>query len=195
MNALILVDLQNDFCPGGSLAVPNGDEAVYAANKLIDAYFDVVIATQDWHPSNHLSFASNNEGAEVGEVRDHQVMWPDHCVQGTPGAELHPDLRQDKIKAVIRKGDYYRFDSYSGFQDVAGRVTGLQGLLRGLYIERVDICGLATDYCVKWTALDAVKAGFAARVHLGACRAVDLDKGDEQRAIEEMENAGVKIIS
>lgn len=197
-NALIMVDLQNDFCPGGSLAVPNGDEVIAMANQL-QCQFDLVIATQDWHPSDHVSFASNNPGHQVGEVvmidNFPQVMWPDHCVQGTKGAELHPALQRDKISQIFHKGVDKTIDSYSTFFDNEHlRSTGLEAYLREQKITDVYVMGLATDYCVKYSVLDALHLQFNVFVIVDACRGIDLNQGDIARAIEEMRLGGAHVI-
>jgi nicotinamidase/pyrazinamidase len=198
--ALILTDIQNDFCPGGALAVPNGDEVIAVANRLLAAprRFDVVVATQDWHPRGHGSFASSRPGAKVGDLAElgglPQVLWPDHCVQGTPGAELAPGLNAAAIDKVFRKGEDPGIDSYSGFFDNARRrATGLADYLRERGVDEVFVCGLATDYCVKATALDAAALGFRTHVILDGCRGVNVRAGDVDRAVEEMSRAGVKI--
>ena len=195
--ALILVDLQYDFCPGGALAVARGDETIAVANKLIPR-FEIVVATQDWHPPHHKSFAANNPGAEIGQVVEldglPQVMWPAHCVQGTRGAELHGDLKRDGITEVFRKGTDPSIDSYSGFFDNGHeKSTGLHDWLRERGIDDVHVLGLATDYCVKFTALDARALGHTVTLVEDGCRAVDLSPGDGARAIEEMRAAGVTI--
>jgi nicotinamidase/pyrazinamidase len=199
MRALILVDIQNDFLPGGALAVPHGDEVIAVANSLLDAY-DVVVATQDWHPGDHLSFASQHDGHNVGDVIDlagtTQVLWPDHCVQGSHGAELADALERDKIDHVVRKGTDRRIDSYSGFLDNDHQhETGLAEYLRGRNISEVDIVGLATDYCVKATALDARQLGFKTRVVLDGVRGVNLNSGDVDSALDEMQTGGVEIVN
>lgn len=199
MRALILVDIQNDFLPGGALAVPHGDEVIAVANSLLDAY-DMVVATQDWHPSDHLSFASQHDGRNVGDVIDlagtTQVLWPDHCVQDSHGAELAASLDRDKIDHVVRKGTDRHIDSYSGFFDNDHRhETGLYEYLRGKGISEVDIVGLATDYCVKATALDARQLGFRTRVILDGVRGVNLNSGDVDSALEEMRASGVEIVT
>jgi len=199
MNALILVDIQNDFCPGGALAVPEGDRVVAAAN-LIAPKFDMVVATQDWHPADHGSFASAHEGKKPGDVIElaglQQILWPDHCVQNTAGAEFHPELKTSRIKKTFRNGTDKNVDCYSGFFDNARRSsTGLDAYLKDNGVDRVYICGLATDYCVKFTALDAAELGFETHLVEDACRGVNLKAGDVGRALEEMRAAGVKIIS
>lgn len=197
--ALILVDIQNDFCRGGALAVPDGDAVVPVANAL-SARIPRVIATQDFHPRSHLSFASNHPGRSVYEQVDldglPQVLWPDHCVQGTPGADFHPDLDRTRVQHVVQKGTDPRIDSYSGFFDNGHRkATGLHELLAEVGARDLYVLGLATDYCVKWTALDAVRLGY--RVHLIAdgCRGVGLGPRDVEDAIRAMSEAGVEILS
>lgn len=195
--ALILVDIQNDFCPGGALAVRDGDAIIPLVNRLQPGY-DVVAATQDWHPASHKSFASNHPGKKPGDMGElggqPQVMWPDHCVQGTAGAEFHPLLDMSLVKAVFRKGMDPEVDSYSGLYDNGRKhTTGLAAWLRGLGVTEVDVVGLATDYCVKWTALDAHAEGFATRVIEDATRGVELAPGDVARALDELRAAGVEV--
>lgn len=199
MKALILVDLQNDFMPGGALAVADGDRVVPIANHLMP-YFDLVIATQDWHPADHLSFASQHHGKKIGEVIDldgmEQVLWPDHCVQRTPGAAMHSDLDRDQIRHVVQKGMDRRIDSYSGFFDNGHRqATGLAELLREQGVTDATVLGLATDYCVKFTALDAVKLGLRTYLVEDGCRGVNLNPGDVSQAIEKMKNDGVRVLT
>lgn len=198
MNCLVIVDVQNDFCPGGALPVQEGDRVVPVINRLLDR-FDRVVATQDWHPPGHLSFAANHPGRTPGEVillaGLEQVLWPVHCVQDTPGAEFHPDLDLSRIQAVFRKGVDPEVDSYSGFFDNGRRrSTGLEEYLRREGVEEVYIGGLATDYCVRWTALDAVRLGFRTWVIEDACRGVELRPGDTAAALAEMAQTGVQII-
>lgn len=197
MNALLLIDLQNDFCPGGALAVPKGDEVIPVANRL-QPHFDLVVATQDWHPPDHLSFAVNHWERQLGDVIEleglQQVLWPVHCVQNTPGAQLHPSLDRSRIGLVLRKGTDRAIDSYSGFFDNGHRKsTGLADYLRQQGVSDVYLCGLATDYCVKFTALDAADLGFATWLLRDACRGIDLQPGDVERAIAEMEAKGVRV--
>jgi nicotinamidase/pyrazinamidase len=200
MKALILVDIQNDFLPGGALPVPRGDEVVPVANALIDSgRFKLIVATQDWHPANHGSFASQYVGKAVGEVIQlaglPQVLWPDHCVQDTGGALFAPGLNTRAITRVFHKGTNPQIDSYSGFYDNGHRKgTGLAEYLRGLEVKEVCIVGLATDYCVKFTALDARRLGFETTVVIDGVRGVDLRPGDSERAIEEMRAAGVSCV-
>ncbi len=198
MRALILIDLQNDFMPGGALAVPDGDQVVPLANRLMKQ-FDLIVATQDWHPPNHGSFASQHEGKHVGDVvlldGIEQILWPDHCVQGTWGAEFHPQLDVASIDHIIRKGTDPQVDSYSGFFDNGRRhATGLASLLREHGIDEVAVMGLATDYCVKSTALDAVDLGFKTTLIRDGCRGVELNRGDVERAISQMQAAGVRLV-
>ena len=197
MKALLLIDVQIDFLPGGALAVADGDAVVAVANSLVDEH-ELVIATQDWHPADHRSFASQHDGHEIGEVIDldglDQVLWPDHCVQGSAGAAFASDLRVERIDHVVRKGTDRNVDSYSGFFDNARRkATGLHELLVGLDVDAVDIVGLATDYCVQFSALDAADLGYATTVIADGCRAVELEPGDRDRAIAAMREAGVTV--
>ena len=196
MPTLIIVDVQNDFCPGGALAVPEGDQVVPLINSLQPRY-DLVVATQDWHPADHGSFAANHPGRSPGELIElaglPQVLWPVHCVQDTPGAEFHPVLNRDRIARVFRKGRDPQIDSYSGFFDNGHRAsTGLGEFLRQRGVKEVHVCGLATDYCVKWTALDAVALGFETCLLEDACRGVERHPGDVQKAIDQMRRRGVK---
>ncbi len=197
MDALILVDLQNDFLPGGALAVPRGDEVIPIANRLV-GHFGFVVATRDWHPPDHSSFASQHPGHAVGDVIEvggvAQVLWPDHCVQGTKGAEFSAALNDAAISEIVTKGTSRDIDSYSGFFDNNQRqATGLLDILQRSGITRVHVMGLATDYCVKFTALDALKLGFETNLVLEGCRGVDLTPGDSDRAIDEMRAAGVSV--
>jgi nicotinamidase/pyrazinamidase len=195
--ALIIVDIQNDFLPGGNLAVPRGNEVVEVANRMMLA-FDLVVATQDWHPSDHESFAQQHHGRSPGDVIDlhglEQVLWPVHCVQGSRGADFAARLNKRKIDRVFPKGTDRTVDSYSGFFDNGRRAaTGLGDYLRQQGVTDVFVMGLATDYCVKFTALDALEEGFATHLIEDGCRGVDLGAGDSQRAIAEMETAGVRV--
>ena len=197
MKALLLIDIQNDFLPGGALAVARGDEVVPVANRLM-ADYPLVVATQDWHPADHRSFASQHPGKRVGEVVDMeglpQILWPDHCVQGTRGAEFAPQLNRSGIHQIVQKGTDRSIDSYSGFFDNARRkATGLEALLKSRGVDEVHVMGLATDYCVRATALDARRLGLRVTLLTAGCRGVELKSGDCQRAIEEMQTAGVVI--
>ncbi|HEX7153493.1 MAG TPA: bifunctional nicotinamidase/pyrazinamidase [Thermoanaerobaculia bacterium] len=196
--ALLLVDIQNDFIPGGSLAVADGDAVVPVANRL-QPHFDLVVATQDWHPADHGSFASNHPGCKPGDMTElgglSQVLWPDHCVQGSHGAEFHRDLDMSRVAKVFRKGTDRTIDSYSGFYDNGHRkATGLGDYLREQQVTDVYIAGLATDYCVRWTALDAIQLGFRTHVVEDGCRGVELAPGDVAAAIDEVRRAGAGIV-
>ena len=198
MDCLLLVDLQNDFMPGGALAVPSGHEVVPVANQLA-ARFEFVVASQDWHPPQHESFASQHSGRNVGETMQlrgiTQVLWPDHCVQGTFGAEFYQGLDQSQVSEVVQKGTDPGIDSYSAFFDNARlRSTGLGNRLREREVDTVYLLGLATDYCVKFSALDAVSLGFRAKVVPEGCRGIELAAGDVKRAWEELRSAGVDIV-
>jgi nicotinamidase/pyrazinamidase len=198
MRALVLVDIQNDFMPGGALAVPDGGSVVPIANRLMDR-FGHVVATQDWHPPGHGSFASQHGGRSPGECIElnglQQVLWPDHCIQNTQGADFVDGLHSGKIDKIVQKGSNPGIDSYSGFADNGERIqTGLHSHLQELGITEVYICGVATDYCVKFTALDAVKRGYATFLVGDACRGVDLNPGDVEKALEEMASAGVAFV-
>lgn len=198
MKTLILVDVQNDFCPGGALAVADGDAIVPLINNL-QARFDIVVATQDWHPSDHKSFASNwakNPGEMIELNGMPQILWPDHCVQHTWGADFHPGLDVGRVTGVFRKGEDPEVDSYSGFFDNGHlHATGMGDWLQAKGVKEVWVCGIATDYCVKWTALDALGLGFGVHLIADASRGVDLHPGDVAAAIEEMRAAGVHIIN
>ena len=193
-DALIVIDAQNDFCPGGALAVPDGDAAVRAASRLARAFANAVL-TQDWHPPGHRSFASSHPGAapfdEIDMPYGRQTLWPDHCVQDTPGAALHGDLDIPHAALTLRKGFRAEIDSYSAFLENDRRTaTGLAGYLRDRGLRRLYFCGLALDFCVARSALDARRLGFDACVVKDACRAIDLD-GSRDRALRDMRAAGV----
>ena len=199
MGTLILVDLQNDFLPGGALAVPRGDETVAVANAVM-ACFVRVVATQDWHPPEHGSFAANQQGRAPGEMIElggvAQVLWPVHCVQDTPGSAFAPGLAVERIERVFIKGTDPGVDSYSGFFDNDHRsATGLGDDLQVRGETEVAVLGLATDYCVKATALDALRLGLRVQLIVDGCRAVDLQPGDGERAIAEMRAAGIEIVT
>lgn len=198
-DALLIVDVQNDFIPGGALAVSEGDQVVPVINALQEK-FALVIATQDFHPANHGSFAANHDGRNPGEFIQlaglNQILWPVHCVQGSSGTEFHPDLNQSQWKAIFQKGKNPEVDSYSGFFDNARRGdTGLGGYLSALGVRRVFVCGLALDYCVKFTALDAKSLGFDTFVISDATRAVNINPEDGAKAFEEMKLQGIRILT
>ena len=193
-----MVDIQNDFLPGGELAVPDGDAVIPVANTLEPA-FPLVVATQDWHPANHGSFAANHPGKKVFERIElnglPQTLWPVHCVQGTRGAELAAELNRDRIANVFRKGTDAGIDSYSGlFDNDHRRSTGLAEWLKAQRVTEVFVAGLATDYCVKFTALDAAKLGFKTHLIADASRGVNLRPDDVKNAIEEMKRAGIVVV-
>jgi nicotinamidase/pyrazinamidase len=193
-DALIVIDVQNDFCPGGALAVAGGDEIVGGINALMDE-FQVVVLTQDWHPANHLSFADNHPGAAPFSLTEMsygpQVLWPAHCVQGSKGAEFHPDLRTEPGQMVIRKGFRPAIDSYSAFfENDKLTPTGLDGYLRSRGVSHVTLVGLATDFCVAYSALDAARLGFGVTVRGDLARAIDLN-GSLAAARDQMTAAGV----
>lgn len=200
MKALLLVDIQNGFCPGGKLPVPDGDKVVPIANRLMEeGGYDVIVASQDWHPADHGSFASQHPGKqpfETGELCGQpQMMWPDHCVQGTPDAEFHPDLNVDDIDYIQQKGENPAIDSYSAFRDNdKAAVTGLAEYLRAQQIRELDICGLATDYCVKFSALDAVDMLPGVQVCFIEDASRGIDPKGVRAAIDEMRARGVGIV-
>lgn len=194
--ALIVIDIQNDFCPGGALAVAQGDAIIPAVNAMMDGFVAVVL-TQDWHPAGHSSFASSHPGKgpfeSVTMPYGEQTLWPDHCVQGSAGAGFHPALRTDRADLIIRKGFRPGIDSYSAFfENDRTTPTGLDGYLRTRGIAAVTFVGLATDYCVAYSALDAARLGYRATVLLGACRGIDLG-GSMARMKDEMRAAGVAL--
>ncbi|HEY3322352.1 MAG TPA: bifunctional nicotinamidase/pyrazinamidase [Planctomycetota bacterium] len=198
MKALLIIDVQNDFLPGGALPVPEGDQVIPVVNGVQRA-FDLVVATQDWHPASHGSFAANHPGKNPGEVIDlaglRQILWPVHCVQNTPGAALAPALETAQIRRVFQKGTDPQVDSYSGFFDNGRRKsTGLGEFLKNEGADELYLLGLATDYCVKFSALDAVSLGFRTHLIVDGCRGVNLKPGDADRAIDDMRNAGVEIV-
>lgn len=198
MRALILVDLQNDFCPGGALAVEGGDQVISIANKLMEK-FGLVVATKDWHPATHGSFAANHPWRKPGQVIDlnglPQILWPIHCVQESFGSEFAAELDTEKISKVFFKGTDPGIDSYSTFFDNSHlKSTGLVDFLKEKGVDEVYIMGLATDYCVKYSALDAIGLGFKTKVIVDGCRGVELRKGDAKKAIREMEEKGVKVL-
>ncbi|WP_243611721.1 bifunctional nicotinamidase/pyrazinamidase [Shimia aestuarii] len=195
-HALIVIDMQNDFCPGGALAVTGGDEIVAGINTLMPD-FDHVILTQDWHPAGHSSFASSHDGKAPFEMTEMpygpQVLWPDHCVQGSHGAAFHTDLDTDRAAIIQRKGMNPAIDSYSAFFENDRKTpTGLDGALRSLGITELTFVGLATDFCVAYSALDAAQLGFKATLRQDLCRAIDLD-GSLAAALAELKQAGVHL--
>lgn len=194
--ALIVVDMQNDFCEGGALAVPGAGAVVPMVNRLI-ARYDNVVLTQDWHPAGHASFASSWADAEpfstVKFPYGPQILWPDHCVQSTPGAAFHPDLEVTKAQVIVRKGHHKGIDSYSAFRENDKMTrTGLDGYLKARGLSRLIFCGLALDYCVAWSAIDARQAGFDVGVVLEATAAIDLE-GSRKRMLTEMRQAGINL--
>lgn len=196
-DVLLVVDVQNDFCPGGALAVPRGDEIVPAANRLARSFAHVVL-TQDWHPLGHSSFASAHPGKRPFDTVEMpygtQILWPDHCVQGTDGAALLAGLDMPHAELIVRKGFHKTIDSYSAFRENDRRTpTGLGSYLRERGFDHVTLCGLATDFCVLYSALDARAAGFATTVVLEACRGLDVD-GSLARALDRMRQAGIELI-
>lgn len=197
MKALIVIDMQHDFCPGGALAVSEGDRIVPGINALM-AEFPAVILTQDWHPEGHSSFASQHEGKNPFDMTEMpygpQVLWPDHCIQGTKGAELHQDLDTIRADLIVRKGFNPKIDSYSAFfENDHETPTGLEGYLRTRGITDLTMVGLATDFCVNFSAVDAAKLGFAVTVREDLCRAIDLD-GSLAAAREGMREVGVTLV-
>jgi len=195
-DCLIVIDVQNDFCPGGALAVPEGDAVVPLINRLAAGVRHVVL-TQDWHPPGHQSFASSHPGSAVFSTVSlaygDQTLWPDHCVQGTPGAQFHPDLDVDRAQLILRKGFRRSIDSYSAFfENDRVTPTGLEGYLRVRRLSRLIFAGLATDYCVAYSALDAARLGFDVTVILEACRAIDLS-GSLGAALAAMQSAGIRL--
>ncbi len=196
--ALLVIDMQNDFCPGGALAVARGDEIIPRINALL-AEYAVRVLTQDWHPLGHASFAANHPGAApfstIPMPYGAQVLWPSHCVQGTDGAAFHPALNTDAADLVLRKGFRAAIDSYSAFFDNdRATPTGLEGYLRARGVRDLVLVGLATDFCVAWSALDAARLGFSVTVLEGACRAIDLN-GSLAAARDQMVAAGVRLVA
>ena len=194
--ALIVIDVQNDFCPGGALAVPEGDAIVPGVNALMRE-FPAVILTQDWHPAGHTSFASEHPGRAPMETVDMpygpQILWPDHCVQGTPGAAFHPDLDTERADLILRKGFRRAIDSYSAFFENDGTTpTGLEGYLRTRGLSRLTMVGLATDVCVAYSAQDAARLGFEVELHADLCRGID-HEGSLGRALSDMRGCGVVV--
>lgn len=198
MSTLLVVDLQNDFCPGGALEVPEGDSIVPIVNQLIGR-FQTVILTQDWHPEGHKSFASSHPDKSPFETIEMpygtQVLWPDHCVQGSKGAAFHSDLNTDQAQLIIRKGFRTEIDSYSAFfENDHSTSTGLHGYLKDLGLHDIYICGLASDFCVKWSVVDATKLGYNVNLITDATRGIDLDDSVEA-AFKEMEESGARFLT
>ncbi|MCR9087866.1 MAG: bifunctional nicotinamidase/pyrazinamidase [Rhodobacteraceae bacterium] len=196
-HALIVIDVQNDFCGGGALAVPDGSAVVAPINALMDE-FPTIVLSQDWHPEDHRSFASQHEGKQPLELMEMhygpQVLWPDHCVQGSRGAHFHPELRTDAAQMIVRKGFRPTIDSYSAFfENDRTTPTGLEGYLRARGVDRITLVGLALDFCVHYSAIDAAKLGFAVDVITDACRGIDLD-GSLDAAHANMRDAGVQVL-
>ena len=195
-DVLLIVDVQNDFCPGGALAVPDGDAIIPAVNRLARSFAHVIL-TQDWHTPGHASFASSHPGKRPFDTIEvsygTQILWPDHCVQGTRGARFHPELNVPHAELVVRKGFRSAIDSYSAFRENDRLTpTGLAGYLRERGLERITMCGLATDFCVVFSAIDGREAGFEVTVVTGACRGIDID-GSVARAMRSMSEAGVSV--
>ena len=196
--ALVLIDIQNDFCPGGALAVDKGDEIVEISNK-IQEQFKIKIITQDWHPSTHKSFASNHEGKEplstVEMFYGQQVLWPNHCIQGTEGSKFHSKLITDSADLIIRKGFRPEIDSYSAFFENDQKTpTGLDGYLKSRGVNKIYLCGLALDFCVYFSAIDGAELGYNVNVIQDACRAIDLD-GSLEKSLNDMKSKDVKLLS
>ncbi|EOZ98510.1 Nicotinamidase [Indibacter alkaliphilus LW1] len=199
MKALLIVDVQNDFTPGGALAVNEGDQIIPIINK-IQGKFDLIVATQDWHPENHGSFAANHTDKKVGDFIQlngvMQILWPVHCVQESSGAEFHKDLNTSQVAKVFQKGTNPLVDSYSGFFDNnKNGDTGLSDYLKSEGVREIYVCGLAADYCVKFTVLDGIDEGFKTYLIQDATRAVNVKEGDFEKALEEMEDHGAFLIN
>lgn len=198
MKALLIVDIQNDFCPGGALEVPNGDQIIPVVNRLSE-HFDIVIQTQDWHPEGHSSFASTHQGKKPFETIEmpygEQVLWPDHCVQASRGSNFHPDLETNRSQLIIRKGFRKDIDSYSAFYENDNSTsTGLSGYLRERSINTLYAVGLATDFCVKWSVIDGIKEGFNVFVVKDAVKGIDIE-GSVDQAWKEMLKKGAQQVS
>lgn len=194
---LVIIDVQNDFCPGGSLAVKEGDAVVPLINSIAGS-FPLVVATQDWHPQGHVSFASSHKGKKPGDIvtleTGAQALWPDHCVQGSSGAAIHPGLDLRPVRFIVRKGIAAGLDSYSAFYENDRKTpTGLGFLLKGLGVRGVYLTGLATDYCVFYSAMDAADEGFETHVVIDGCRGVDIPAGNIESSIDAMRERGIRI--
>lgn len=197
--ALLLIDLQNDFLEGGALAVPDGNATLPVAQKLMEQ-FDLIVATQDWHPSNHQSFATQHDGHNVFEMIElhglPQCLWPNHCIQGSKGAEFASELNLEKLDKIVQKGTEVTIDSYSGFADNGHRKeTELHAYLQSKNIDTLYVMGLATDYCVKFTVLDALAKSYSVYLVVDGCRGVNQAPDDSEKAIREMEKAGAVLIA
>ncbi len=195
---LIIIDMQNDFCPGGALAVPDGDKIIPIINKL-SGKFEKVVATQDWHPKNHVSFASNHPGKKEYEVIEHegieQILWPRHCVSGTKGAEFHPRLETKNFNLILRKGNNPEIDSYSAFRENDKKTfTGLEGYLRNCGVKKTYFTGLALDYCVFYSAIDSIELSFETFVIIDATKGIDSPEGNIDRSLSKMKENNIKII-
>ncbi len=196
--ALIIIDMQNDFCPGGALAVLEGNEIVPVINKL-SSKFRRIIATQDWHPPDHVSFAVSHPGKKEYDVISYegieQVLWPKHCVPGTKGAEFHPELDTEKFNLILRKGSNPKIDSYSAFRENDKKtLTGLEGYLRNLSVSKTYFCGLALDYCVFYSAMDSKELGFETYVIIDGTKGIDSPEGNIDKSLNTMRKKGIKII-
>jgi nicotinamidase/pyrazinamidase len=196
--ALIIVDMQNDFCPGGALAVPEGDEIVPVINKL-SYKFKRIIATQDWHPPNHVSFALNHPGKKEFDIINYegieQVLWPKHCVPGTEGAEFNPGLNAEKFDLILRKGNNPKIDSYSAFRENDKKtLTGLEGYLKNLNVKRTYFCGLALDYCVFYSSMDSKELGFETYVIIDGTKGIDSPEGNIEESLNVMRKKGIEIV-
>lgn len=200
MKALLLVDIQNDFLPGGALAVPNGDHIIPLIKEMVHYPFDLIIATKDWHPSDHGSFFNNHANKKIGDFVDlsgvQQILWPAHCVQGTWGSEFAPGWDTTQVDKIIYKGEDSSIDSYSTFFDNAERrSTGLESYLKAKSVNELYVAGLATDYCVKYSVLDAIQLGFSPYVIVDACRGINLMPNDSHAAFQVMQKAGAVLLS
>jgi nicotinamidase/pyrazinamidase len=198
IKALIIVDVQNDFCHGGALAVPEGDKIIPVINKL-SGKFERVVATQDWHPTDHMSFAANHPGKKVYDIIEYkgteQVLWPEHCVSGTTGAKFHPELNTVNVDLILRKGINPEIDSYSAFRENdKSTLTGLEGYLKNLNVKKTYFCGLALDYCVFYSAMDSKELGFETYVIIDATKGIDSPEGNIDKVLREMKESDIKII-
>lgn len=199
MKALLIVDVENDFTPGGALAVPDGDKVVPIINKILK-HFTIIVASKDWHPPGHVSFASSHPGKKIGDViivdGINQVLWPDHCIRGSRGSAFVPELNKEPIISIFYKGTDQRIDGYSAFFDNAHlQTTGLADFLQSRKVTDLYIAGLATDYCVLYSTMDALQLGFKVFIISDACRAINLNPNDERDAYEKMKPNGAKIIT